>query len=455
MDYFDCKYLTLIGYVQSGKTNEEISYCYNSIKHKKLPVLFLTRNITADQLQLRDRFSLFDFDFDIKILSHIKNDDAVNVLNDCGVLILLCNPYQLKRINTILTMYGKQFNLCIDEVDFSIKSPGENNLLNGIKNKATHILGATATPFAVFSHEKSLTMVKKIKPNQYYHGIETLNVNFVEPCIIHKEYDFPLCDMAAMDEIYESILEKDHAVILHTVVKEKMLHTKIQKYLSNTYKSLTVVTYNGDGIKVVCNNRISKVPFAKKKALNNYNQLINLYSMKKEYDDSITHHFTNYSISEVLQILSDDLEYDHTHISIVSGHLASRGISFVSTDYKVHLTDQYFHTHKKSHGENLLQSLRILGCYKDNTPLTLWCNKDIWKSIKTQNQIINNLVNGVNNSREWMFKIQKIIIPRPNNPLTRRKLCKYFVSKEKNTNDFLINFPESESELESESEIEI
>ena len=32
-NYFDCKYLTLVGHVQSGKTNEEISYIvkYNNI----------------------------------------------------------------------------------------------------------------------------------------------------------------------------------------------------------------------------------------------------------------------------------------------------------------------------------------------------------------------------------------------------------------------------------------
>ena len=27
-NYFDCKYLTLVGHVQSGKTNEEINYSY-------------------------------------------------------------------------------------------------------------------------------------------------------------------------------------------------------------------------------------------------------------------------------------------------------------------------------------------------------------------------------------------------------------------------------------------
>ena len=46
--YFDTKYLTLIGHVQSGKTIEEINYCYSSV-NRKIPVIFIVRNITADQ----------------------------------------------------------------------------------------------------------------------------------------------------------------------------------------------------------------------------------------------------------------------------------------------------------------------------------------------------------------------------------------------------------------------
>ena len=103
--------------------------------------------------------------------------------------------------------------------------------------------------------------------------------------------------------------------------------------------------------------------------------------------------FENYNISEVLQILKNDPIHNHQFISIISGHLASRGISFVSSDYSLHLTDQYFSPGTNTHGENLLQSLRILGCYKDNNPLTLWCSEQTWKLIVQQNNFINNLHN--------------------------------------------------------------
>ena len=433
-NYFDSRYLTLVGYVQSGKTIEEINYCYRSIHEYQVPVIFIVRNITADQLQLRSRFNKSGLE--IKLLNTLTQDKAIEFMESLGVIILLCNEWQLQKIRRIINLFTGKYNLCIDEVDFSIKSKDLispiDTLLKDIKKKANHILGATATPFALFSSEKSLSKVRRIKPNENYRGIETLNVNYVDSCIIRSEDDFPLCDMGAMDTIYESFNLKDHGVILHTVVKERENHYKIQRYLSHVYPNMTVVVYNGDGIKIICKHRNNK-PFADSKELNGYRQLINRYNL---LDDNI-HYFQNYSISEVLQLLVDDPEYNHTHISIISGHLASRGISFVSTDYSLHLTDQYYYASKSAHGENLLQSLRILGCYQDTAPLTLWVSKKTWKSIELQNKIINNLVNGVDNSMNWMAKIKEVSINKPNRKLTRPNLCNYAVKS--NNDNFVLD----------------
>ena len=152
------KYLTLIGHIQSGKTNEEINYCYSSVNNFKLPVIFIVRNITADSLQLRDRFSQTIPDLDVRLLNTLDNSQAIDFLKNLGILILLCNEHQLKKCINVLKEYRGEYNLCIDEVDFSIKT---KNLVSKIdfylgrlKDSAIHILGATATPFAVFSCEK-------------------------------------------------------------------------------------------------------------------------------------------------------------------------------------------------------------------------------------------------------------------------------------------------------------
>lgn len=401
------KYLTLIGHVQSGKTAEEINYCYNSVFYHKSPVIFIVRNIRADQLQLRYRF--LSTNIKVSILSFTSIDESIKILQNHGILILLCNKFQLLKLKEILKIYQGIYNLCIDEVDFSIKSKENTStvdqLLYEIKESASHILGATATPIALFSNEKLLSKIKKINPGKCYHGIDTLTVNYVQPNITKNVYS----DIVSIRKIYNSLLEKEHAVLLHTVYKKKESQENLMLLITKYFPQFTVILYNGDGIKVK-SNRIHEA-LAKEKTLNNHKMVI-----KYHYYDNI-HYFENYTISEVLQLLKNQ-----SHISIIAGNLASRGISFVSTDYRLHLTDQYLVPGKTTHGEYLLQSLRILGCYSNEVQLRLWCDEKTWKSLLEQNKIINDIVSGIHDSREYIVKLKEIIIKKPAIPLTRPKL---------------------------------
>lgn len=417
MSYFDSRYLTLVGHVQSGKTHEEINYTFSSIK-QGFPVLFITRNITADQLQLEKRISEFNeienCNVQTKLLSHGTVDEIAESMKNHFVIILLCNHHQLKKIRQVLKIYTGEYNICIDEVDFSIKSKSATTqtdiILNQLKAGANHILGATATPVAVFTTQKEMSKVMKLKPNKYYHGVESLNVEFVDSHITND----PRSDIFTINKIYTSLLEKRNAVLLHSVTKKRKNHLSLMNYISSLFPKFTFVIYNGDGIRVLCKQR-GDYTFAKPKSVNQYGQFINKY-FKLEHGH---HLFQNYSIAEVLQILKNDSLHDHTHISIISGFLASRGVSFVSTDYSLHLTDQYFHAGPQTHGENYLQSLRILGCYKDYSELTLWCSERSWKCILDHNKIINSLVDGVEGNTKWLHKIKKIMINKPATPLTR------------------------------------
>ena len=210
------------------------------------------------------------------------------------------------------------------------------------------------------------------------------------------------------------LIANPRTLLLGGAAQVGVLVTFLGCYVSGIFSDFTFIIYNGDGIRVKCTSR-SIQPFAKELSVNNYGQLINKYF---QLPDNV-HLFVNYSISEVLQILKNDIHHSHNFISIISGHLASRGISFVSSDYSLHLTDQYFHPGKKSHGENLLQSLRILGCYKVNKNITLWCNKQTWKDILEQNKIINTLVESCDDNKEWFKYIQEVIISKPSRPTTR------------------------------------
>jgi hypothetical protein len=410
------KYLTLIGHIQSGKTNEEINYCHSSVNHYHLPVIFIVRNIRADQLQLRDRFK--NTPVKVNCLNHLTVESATKFLESIGVLILLCNEHQLQKIQLVLRNYKGEYNLCIDEVDFSIKTKTQTSpidtFMNNLKESANHILGATATPFAIFSSEQKLTKIKKMNPKFDYRGIDSLTVNFLGSANLSG---FPRSDAENTEIIYSSFLQKERGVLLHTVVKKKKQQNALFDYLTEMYPDITFLVYNGEGIKVSCSSR-PNTAFTKRKTMNAYGLLVNKYHLV----DSV-HYFENYSISEVLQILVDDPIHSHTHISIISGYLASRGISFVSSDYSLHLTDQYYQPSNSVHGENLLQSLRILGCYRDSAQLTLWCSENTWLSILEQNDLINTVVTQTDDSKEWLIKIKEIIVhTQPKRPLTRPRL---------------------------------
>lgn len=418
------KYVTLVGYVQSGKTNEEINYCYTSINNYKIPVIFITRNIKADILQLLERIKVYNNVITnnkllVESLSSLTPEKAVQLLLNYGIIVCLYNYSQLHKIEYIIKKYQKNFkgkyNLCIDEVDYSIKNkePTSNTelILKNIKEWSNHVLGATATPCALFFTSKDISKFKKMDSTNNYRGINSLQINIVNPVIIKNKFYFPYSDHKTINKIYNSLLKKNHSILLHTVVKEKIYHYMLADYITKYYPKFTVIVYNGDGI-LIFNNKVSQLIIEPSTNSNS----------KYYYNPQKGHYFKNYSISQVLQILKNN--NNSTHITIISGNLASRGISFVSTDYKWHLTDQYLHPSRSTHGENLLQSLRILGCYNDSSEITLWCSKTTWEDILQQFKLIENLINNVNNSIEWSIKIQKIKINKLNRAITRTKLIK-------------------------------
>lgn len=421
------KYLTLVGSVQSGKTIEEIMYCYSSTNNYHCPVVFLVRNILADQLQLSSRLKQFNekiqepYILKSSPLSHLTLQSALGLLKECGIIIALCNVTQLNRLNVILSSYNGKYNLCIDEVDFSIKSSYKTTqtdiVLSKLKEGANHIMGATATPFALFSSEYNLlSKIKKINSHPNYKDIYSLEIRYIGYIgYIGSKLTPEIKDFENMDKIYGECSLKNFCIILHTVHKKKIIHNKLLHYISEKYKTFVVLSYNGDGI--IVKNFCDK-PLLKNINLNSYNQLVNKY-----YYQNNEHIFINFSISEVLQIIKDNHSKGDIHISIISGMLASRGISFVSTDYKWHLTDQYLHASKKTHGESLLQSLRLLGCYNDSIKLTLWCTKEIWFEIKSQHNLINKTIHELHDTNEWLLKMKNMkISSKPKRHLTRPKL---------------------------------
>jgi len=96
--------------------------------------------------------------------------------------------------------------------------------------------------------------------------------------------------------------------------------------------------------------------------------IVLLMSNKKLFLNGKVKFLRNTSINKIIDNLSS-----HKHIIFIANRLSNRGLSYVSSDYKRHLTHQI--TKVKAKTTNFLQSLRILGIYQNKPKLTLVINK--------------------------------------------------------------------------------
>ena len=415
--------ILLSGCVQSGKTNEMLFYCWWSIFIAKRSIILLTRNIKADIQQLKERIQIFNEKFISKKykVCYLKMDilKQSNKINKKRIMCAMANFKQVEKLNILSSNIN--YNLCIDESDLSVKSRNNSSRLEEhlclLENNSKHQLGATATDFAVISTKEELTNVYRMPIPENYHGLNSLNIKYTKIPKGLNISKFPDLD-PNIENIYNTFLQKPHGIMLHSVSKFRYAHRMIMTDLRNKFPQMTILVFNGDGIVLLCHNKHSNRDFMPQgKFYNKFN--LNLRIGKYTY-----HRFTgSIKINEVLQILKEDPQ-THTHITIIAGYMASRGISIVSSDYKWHLTDQYFHPSDGSHGEHLLQSLRILGIYKDNPKLTLWCTKVTWKDIKEQYKHLKKFVKKSIGKSEPHKNFQEIEIEPPTRLYTRSSVMK-------------------------------
>ena len=437
------KYEIISGFVQSGKTNTLLSYCWKTLFIYKKPVVMLLRNITADMYQLQFRIDMFNkkfiniskFNLKMIILNNVTDKQLNNYLKGNYIICALNNYRQVYRLNKIINC---DFHLCIDEADCSIKSRKKiselEKVLIPLKKKALHIIGATATSFALLCGEKFANKVTSLTPPNNYKGFDHLIHHHID--IIKEDLykPFPLNDETNIKKIYDTFMNKDFGIILHNVTRFKIYHKILYYYLAEQYPNCTIIIYNGNGIWVKCAQNKKRLLTFKRK----YDKKRNVYKTYKLNKGN--HIFNKYTINDVLQILKDDIE-PHKHICIIAGDLASRGISFVSNDFKWHLTDQYFVPSKTAHGENIIQGMRILGCYNDDISLNIWCSTSLWKDIRDHHSVIQSYVSSCNNNNNKLIdNIQNKEIKIPKRNFTRSKILEGSSWKKLNKEKGIISF---------------
>lgn len=330
--------ILLSGSVQSGKTHELLCYCWWSIYITNRHVIFLTRNIKSDILQLRERIDMFN--------TSIVKDERF-FIKDERITIILANNYQIDKVYKIIK--DRKYNLCIDECDLCIKSFDNSSKMEtsfkDLKANAKHIVGATATGFATLALDKTISSVFKLENPLNYYSINDINIKIVDGS-----------SRKIFLDIYSHLMKKSNFFILHNVSRYTVDHDIIALAINNMFPEIVTIIFNWKGTVVKIN------------------------ADEYRYTRSVP-------LSRILQSLKK-----YKYISIISGDLASRGLSFVSDDFKLHLTDQYFDPSLFTHGEKLIQGLRILGKYNDLPKLTLWCSDTTHKRIIEQYKNLNTYI---------------------------------------------------------------
>ena len=418
------KYQLLTGQVQSGKTNEIINYCYWSIYEKHKSVLVVFQNIKYDVIQFNSRLENFNKQLNGSLeplVSH-KIEDFDNT--SPKVYVALGN---YKQIGKCLKIIDVEFNMCLDEADLMIKSANKISAVEKVffplKNKASHILGVTATNLAILFHEKSLSSIKILKPPEDYHDYKNLNKVIVPPN-----------PTLARTFTYDQFTNQPSGFMLHIEKHRKDDQLILAQSLYTTYTNIMFIVYNGNGLYVF--------PHPKRELI-----------IGEHYPNNVTYNFKRtITISHLLQRIKD---VNIRRISVISGRMAGRGVSFVSEDFKLHITDQLYLPSYGVHDESMAQQLRILGRYQE-CDLNLYAKKSVLNKID-RNYETRDKCNDTLSQNGNVNTLNKVPLNTISPKFSRKNVCKHIKFKNQDDNvyfDGVDDIPDDEPVIEVKVETE-
>jgi hypothetical protein len=161
--------------------------------------------------------------------------------------------------------------------------------------------------------------------------------------------------------VYESVSDVPQSINYYGLVNNKLTVS----YEDDILVSVDNFLKDPSGMLLI--NRLSKVSEMKKivkqlSSLHTNVPVILLSNFKKAYLNGKVFRINVSNVSKIT-----DRFIDHPHIIFVANRLASRTVSYVSSDFSRHLTTQI--TMIKSSVTNFIQGLRICGIYKDSPSL--------------------------------------------------------------------------------------
>ena len=385
-------YMVIKGHVQSGKTNFMIcaSALFVSMGYA---VVHLLRDRVSDREQIHERLVHFQqthnrefkktmnvvLNTTVKANASAKVDaNAIDAnaktefVSQPNIYLALSNKSSMIYIASMLKRCSFPYILFIDEVDFvdSGTSAKKNELINDMKRNAHCVFGVSATVMDPLGKEPiKASDIILIGMSPTYKGIKDLTlVTIPKKCRYSANTKLDLFEQDSGLEAYiDAFLMRPASsfprIGLVNICRTKEPCQQAQLRLGETHPTLATIVYNGDGIS-----------FRKGK----------------------THYIMKSTISSFLQYLKENGGVaTYPHLLIFAGDLAGRCISFVSTDYEWHLSEQRLLVSSCCDEPELMQKIRLCGIYKDDVPLTLYTTKktmdELYKAYLRQEEFICSL----------------------------------------------------------------
>jgi len=321
----------IYGQIQSGKTAAifEIAALPKYAAHKKIIVM---QNSTLVLRQYIQRFK------DIGIFRRVQVIDSktTQMRDDKDILLLVNNTHRYKHLLRINQNHTQPFVLILDEADLCANHPITKN------PHVWHTYYVTATPKTKRLPNDMFHGVGKVPVDPTYQGLDQLRIQY-EP---QSNLDYP---EKPVREYVQSATETDTMMLVTTFFYAHEIRMRAIEW-SKKYPHIPIVIMTSQKSILLAGTekRIGKRP---------------------------------------VQTIIDSLSH-HPKIIFMANRLANRGLSYVSSDYKRHLTHQVssFYTTPVT---NALQKLRILGKYQDQAPLTLILPANNETKIEKMFQAIN------------------------------------------------------------------
>lgn len=282
--------------------------------------------------------------------------------------------------------HQKPLTIIMDEVDQLMYTQGDalSGCLQRIRERAHFVFGMSATLYHPLYDPKSFFKTAHtfiLTPPDHYKGILDIQYQEIGKVDKEKKKKRPDAFLRWDPDLYRFLM--DHRQIkafsdghpwIGLIKTERFI--KNQEALCQTILShpklkdhFTVIVMNG--------NKVSIHPCPKE--------------MEKKTKSIKT-------IQRMLQTLKEcGGSQKNPRILILSHGLVGRGINVVSEDFGWHLTHMFYRPSPSTTVPMMIQSMRLCGIYKDNIPLTCFCERKVHDSLyrghQLQEDIFKRLLN--------------------------------------------------------------